>query len=159
MIVPLHDEFLLIRTNTSFIIVAKAESRFALCIETESGEFCQPIEPTDVITVSAPEGGDPEACVMLLELVRRYHTPLVVLPRNHPGARRLRYVVSAGPVIMTSCTIRRGTHPEQHLVCASESLSGMTLSGVEDGVRITNLPSSTELVHFRSRTSIEYIQN
>jgi hypothetical protein len=76
---------------------------------------------------------------MLLELVRTYHLPLVVLPRGHPGSRRLKHVVSAGPVITMACTIQRGTHPEQHLLCSSEELSGLVLEGSGGGIRITGL--------------------
>jgi len=159
MIPVLPDEFLHISKGSSFLIIAQANVRFALCIETSSEEFCQTIEPHDLIAVSAPEGGEPEAAVMLIELVRRYHTPLIVLPGDHPGSRRLRYVVSAGPVITTNCSIRRGTHPEQHLICASEALSGMTIQGEVDSIRISNLPSGAGIMRFRSHTSIECIQN
>jgi hypothetical protein len=157
MIPLLPDEFLHISKGSSFLIVAHANGRFSLCIEDQTGECCQTIEPTDIITVSAPEGGEPEACVMLIELVRRYRTPLVVLPHNHPGSRRFRYVVSAGPVIETNCRIRRGTHPEQHLICASEVLSGMTLQGVKGGIEISNLPSGAGLTHFQFSMKIEIL--
>lgn len=140
MIHSFNDTFLLIRQNKAFLLVAHAGHRFSLCIETASEEYCQGIEPDDLLVVSAPEGGEPEAAVMLVELLRRFHTPLVVLPKDHPGSRRLRYVVSAGPVIETNCSIRRGTHPEQHLVCAAEGLSGITLRGVPGGCEIENLP-------------------
>jgi hypothetical protein len=157
MITPLSDELLLIRKDPSFLIIGKAQERFSLCIETSSDEYCQTVEPDDLIVVSAPDGGEPEAAAMLVELVRRHHTPLIVLPKDHPGSRRLRYVVSAGPLITTDCTIRRGTHPEQHLICASENLSGMTLQGVKGGIEISNLPSGAGLTHFQYRTHIEIL--
>jgi hypothetical protein len=156
MIISLLDTFLLVRIVPSFLVIAQAHERFSLCIETASGEYCQTVEPADLIVVSAPEGGDPEAAVMLIELVRRHHTPLIVLQKDHPGSRRLRYVVSVGSSITTNCSIRRGTHPEQHLICASEALSGITLWGVDGGVRIDNLPSRAELVPFHSRSTIEF---
>lgn len=156
MITPLSDELLLIRKDPSFLIIGKAQERFSLCIETSSDEYCQTVEPDDLIVVSAPDGGEPEAAAMLVELVRRHHTPLIVLPKDHPGSRRLRYVVSVGQLITTDCTIRRGTHPEQHLVCASGELSGITLHGTKKGVRIENLPSGTELKNFGFHNSIEF---
>lgn len=159
MIVLPQDEFLLVRIDPSFLIVAQANTRFALCIETESDEYCQTVEPDDLVVVSAPEGGDPEAGVMLIELVRRHHTPLIVLPRNHPGSPRLRYVVSVGSVITTNCSIRRGTHPEQHLICASEALSGITLQGRKEGVEISPLPPKATVTRFRSQPIIESIRN
>jgi hypothetical protein len=159
MIEPLHDEYLLIRSGHSFLVIAKANARFPLCIETSSDEYCQTVEPADLIAVSAPEGGEHEAAGMLIELVRRFHTPLIVLPNGHPGSRRLRYVVSVGPVITADCRIIRGTHPEQHLICASESLSGLALQGVQEGVRIDNLPSGAEISHLRSCTTFESFQS
>jgi hypothetical protein len=157
MITPLSDKLLLIRKGPSFLMIGKAQERFSLCIETSSDEYCQTVEPDDLIVVSAPDGGEPEAAAMLVELVRRHHTPLIVLPKDHPGSRRLRYVVSVGLVITTDCTILRGTHPEQHLVCASENLSGMMLQGVKGGIEISNLPSGAGLTHFQYRTNIEIL--
>jgi hypothetical protein len=155
MISLAYDEFLLIRYESSFIIVALGGNLFSVCIETSSEEYCQTVEPDDLIVVSAPDGGEPEAGVMLIELVRRYHTPLIVLPGNHPGTRRLRYVVSAGPVITTDCSIRRGTHPEQHLICASGGLSGITLRGTGGGVVVGNLPAGAEVERFRQSIQTE----
>ena len=89
------------------------------------------------MVVSAPEGGPVEPAFMLIELVRTYHIPLLVLPKDHPGSRRIAYVVSVGPTIRTDCGIRRGTHPEQHLICSADELSGISLSGTGDGVDIS----------------------
>ena len=80
---PLEDGLLLIRGNCSFLLVGKAKDRFSLCIETSTEEFCQGVMPGDVIVVSAPEGGAVEPALMLMELVRIWHVPLLVLPRNH----------------------------------------------------------------------------
>ena len=90
--------------------------------------------PGDLVVVSAPEGGPVEPALMLLELVRTYHLPLIVLPRNHPGSKRIPYVVSVAPEIQTSRSIVRGTHPEQHLICSSDELAGLTVSGTRDGI-------------------------
>jgi hypothetical protein len=81
------------------------------------------------------------AAFMLLELVRIHHVPLIVLPRDHPGSKRLRYVVSAGPSVELNCTIRRGTHPEQHLICSSPELAGIYLTGICSDIIIENLPA------------------
>jgi len=142
MIVPLRDEFLLISGTRSFLLAAKANALFALRIETPDKEYSQTIEPTDLIVVSAPEGGALEPAIMLAEFVRTYHIPLIVLPKDHPGSKRFSYLVSVGPLITTSCTIKRGTHPEQHLVCSSNELAGTTLQAHPDGVEITGLPEA-----------------
>jgi hypothetical protein len=154
MIVPLRDELLLISGTRSFLLAAKANALFALRIETPDKEYCQTIEPSDIIVVSAPEGGALEPAIMLAEFVRTYHMPLIVLPKDHPGSKRFSYLVSVGPLITTSCTIRRGTHPEQHLVCSSDELAGTTLKAHPDGVEITGLPAgvSNRYVNYRMST-------
>src|SRR5512137_2441259 len=138
----LADEMLLIRGNQSFLLVAKVKSTFGLCIETSDDEYIQGVEAGDLVVVSAPEGGAVEPALMLIDLVRTFHLPLLVLPKNHPGSRRISYVVSAGPEIFTSCSIRRGTHPEQHLICSSDELAGIRLKRIEHGVDVSALPDS-----------------
>ena len=140
MIFSLNDELLLIRGKNSFLLVALVKNRFGLCIETSHDEYCQGVNAGDLIVVSAPEDGAVEPAVMLIDLVRTYHVPLLVLPKDHPGSRRISYVVSVGPEIFTSCSIQRGTHPEQHLICSSDELAGITLKRSEQGVNISPLP-------------------
>jgi hypothetical protein len=134
------DSVLLIRGSHSFLIAGLAGGRFPLCIETMEEEYCQTIEPYHLVAVSSPEGGEYTPALMLMELVRSYRFPLVVLPRDHPGSRRLRYVVSVGPEIMLSCGISRGTHPEQHLLCSSPELAGIILRADTTKVIVGNLP-------------------
>ena len=145
MICSLGNGFLLIRGTHSFLVAAQAGARFGLCIETTDQEFCQTLEPHDVIAASAPEGGALEPAVMLIDFVRKYRMPVSVLPRDHPGSKRFRYLVSAGPEIHTNCSIRRGTHPEQSLICSSDELAGMVLKGRPDGVEIENLPDGATI--------------
>jgi len=140
MIFPLDDELLLIRGKKSFLLIALVKNRFGLCIETSHDEYCQGVDAGDLIVVSAPEDGAVEPAVMLIDLVRTYHVPLLVLPKDHPGSRRISYVVSVGPEIFTSCSIQRGTHPEQHLICSSDEFAGITLKRSEQGVNISPLP-------------------
>jgi hypothetical protein len=131
---------LLIEGSASFLVAGLAGARFPLCIETLEEEYCETVEPYYLVAVSAPEGGDYTPALMLMELVRSYRFPLVVLPRGHPGSRRLRYVVSAGPEILLSCGISRGTHPEQHLLCSSPELAGIILLADETKVTLRNIP-------------------
>jgi hypothetical protein len=138
----LDDEVLLIRGKQSFLLVAKVKNRFGLCIETAHEEYCQGVEAGDLVVVSAPEDGVIEPALMLIDLVRTFHVPLLVLPKDHPGSRRISYVVSVGPEIFTSCSIRRGTHPDQHLICSSDELAGITIKRSEHGVDVFPLPGS-----------------
>jgi len=151
---PLEDGFLLIRGNHSFLLIGMAKDRFSLCIETSAEEFSLGVMPGDVIVVSAPEGGAVEPALMLMELVRTWHVPLLVLPRDHPGSRRISRVVSVAPEVHTSCSIARGTHPEQHLVCSSDELSGLSIRGAFGGLEITGIPADVTLqtVNYRVLT-------
>ncbi len=151
--VPLGSELLLVRGERSFLLVAKAGCLFTLCIETPDDEYCLTVDPDDLIAVSMPEGGPLEQARMMLELVRRYHIPLVVLPKDHPGSKRLSMVVSVAPEILLACDIRRGTHPEQHLLCSSAEFSGLSLVGVPGAVTIRNLPPGVEVKHLDAEKS------
>jgi hypothetical protein len=142
MIHTIDDESLLIQGKTSFLLVALVKTSFGLCIETADDEYVQGVEAGDLVVVSAPEGGAIEPALMLMDLVRTFHVPLLVLPKNHPGSKRISYVVSVGPEIFTSCSIRRGTHPEQHVICSSDELSGINLERIEHGVDVSPLPDS-----------------
>lgn len=156
MIQPLQDdEFLEIAGSRSFLLVARAGATFALCIEAMDAEYCQTMEPDDLVAASAPEGGPPEPAVMLIEFVRKYRIPVTVLPKNHPGTKRFAYLVSAGPEIHTSCSIRRGTHPEQHLICSHDELAGIILKGTDRGVEILNLPVEATIRKIRYRFLLE----
>ncbi|MGA7799092.1 MAG: alpha/beta hydrolase [Methanoregula sp.] len=136
------DDVLLVKGAHSFLLVASVRENFALCIEASHEEYYQGVHAGDLVVVSAPEAGPVEPALMLLELVRTYHLPLVVLPRHHPGSKRIPYVVSVAPVIQTSCSIVRGTHPEQHLVCSSDELAGLTVSRTGSDITISPLPAT-----------------
>lgn len=153
---PLEGGLLLIRGKSSFLLIGKAKEQFSLCIETSTEEFCQGVIPGDLIVVSAPEGGAVEPALMLMDLVRNWHVPLLVLPRDHPGSRRISRVVSVAPEIHTSCSIRRGTHPGQHLICSSDELAGMVLKGTGRGVEIQNIPreATVSSVNYQISTQI-----
>ncbi|MGD0534786.1 MAG: alpha/beta hydrolase [Methanoregula sp.] len=153
MNVSVGDDVLRVKGIHSFLLVAVVHENFPLCIEASHEEYCQGVHAGDLVVVSAPEAGPVEPALMLLELVRKYHLPLMVLPRDHPGSKRIPYVVSVGPEIQTNCSIVRGTHPEQHLVCSSAELAGITLSGSRDGITISPFP---EMLTFEQIKSDKY---
>jgi hypothetical protein len=152
---PLGDRILLIQGDRSFLLVGRALSDFPLFIESFDGEDCQVVSPDDLVVVSAPEGGEKEPARMLLELVRRYRLPLLVLPKDHPGSGRLSLVVSVSASLHLSCDIRRGTHPEQHLICSSGELAGITLRSSEGGIEVEGVPSGVRVVYLDGRADSE----
>ena len=121
----------------TFCMIGRVLSPFHLFIETYGDEYCHYLEEGDLVVVSAPEGGEIGQAMILLELIRKYHAPLVVLPKGHPGSKRLTMVVSAGDHIEINCSIQRGTHPQQHLLCGSEDMAGIVLKRSDMGVEIT----------------------
>jgi len=153
---PLTDELLLVKGKQSFLLVAKVRNRFGLYIETSQDEYCQGVDTGDLVVVSAPEGGAVEPALLLIDLVRTFHLPLLVLPKNHPGSKRISYVVSVGPEILTSCSIRRGTHPEQNLICSSDELAGIVLKGGGQNVDISCLPEGISVQHMKYEIKTEF---
>ncbi|MCP1661381.1 MAG: alpha/beta hydrolase [Methanocalculus sp. MSAO_Arc1] len=142
MIISPGNRIVLIRGRDSFLLLARAGRSFPLLIETVDEEFVQGLGADDIIAVSAPEGGSVAPARCLLDLVRLWEQPLLVLPRDHPATRRLRYLTSAGPRILLSCEIVRGTHPEQHLLCSSAELAGAEIYGENGSICINNLPEA-----------------
>ena len=43
-------------------------------------------------------------------------------------------MISAGETIRLSCSIERGTHPEQDILCANGEFTGLVLTAVNGGV-------------------------
>jgi hypothetical protein len=152
---PDLQTFLLIEGARSFLIAGIIAKRFPLCLETMSGEVCTTLDKGDIVAVSAPEGGPLEPAVMLLELVRSYQHPVVVLPSGHPGSKRLRFIISAASEISLSCGIQRGTHPEQHLLCSSDELAGVLLRKIEGGIEIYHLPQAIHARLIRPALTID----
>jgi hypothetical protein len=134
------NQLLLIEGEHSFLLVGRAGEPFPLFIETTAQEYCQGVEADDLIVVSCPEGGPVQPAILLLELVRTWHIPLIVLPRNHPAVSRMRLVVSVAGEIRGQCGIVRGTHPEQGVICAAEEFGSVALRGENGAILIENLP-------------------
>jgi hypothetical protein len=137
---PLGDGYLVLEGAHSFLAVARALRPLPVCIETAGSEVVQGLAPDDLVAASAPAGGPVMPALMLIELVRSYRMPLIVLPKGHPGSRRLPIVVSAGPAIRLSCEIQRGTHPEQDVLCGAEEFAGLVVRGVPGGVEVSGGP-------------------
>ncbi|MFZ0006588.1 MAG: alpha/beta hydrolase [Methanoregula sp.] len=144
------DDVLIVKGAHSFLLVAPVRENFALCLETRDNEYVQGVHAGDVVVVSAPEDGPVEPALMILELVRTYHLPVIVLPRNHPGSKRIPYVISVAPEIQTSCSVVRGTHPEQHLICSSDELAGLTIRMTREGITLFPLADTFTLEKIQS---------
>jgi hypothetical protein len=148
--VPLRgDQPVIIRGTSSFLVISRAFEKFPLLIETDTDEIVQGVYPGDLIIVSAPEGGEVLPALYLLEMVRTYHLPVIALPKTHPAGKRLSYVVSAAKKIEMRCDIKRGTHPEQHLLCSADEFTGMTLFADGDDLVIENPRPGISVSHIQ----------
>lgn len=137
--VPFRGESpIIIKGRSSFLLASRVSKKFPLLIETEEEEIVQGLAEGDVIIVSAPEGGEILPALYLLEMVKTYHTPVIALSKSHPAGRRLSYVVSANEKIEMRCDIKRGTHPEQHLLCSSNEFMGLVIYADGDSLVIEN---------------------
>ena len=149
-----RDDPILIRGCSSFLLVARSREKFPLIIETDDEELVQGVYPGDLIVVSAPEGGEIPPALYHLEMVNTYHTPVIALGKDHPASRRLSYVISAAERIEMRCDIRRGTHPEQHLLCAADEFTGMILYAEEEDLVIENCREELRLSYMTWNLSL-----
>jgi hypothetical protein len=136
----LRDDPIILRGDVSFLLVACVAEKFPLMIETDNEELIQGVYPGDLIIASALEGGEIAPALFLLEMVKTYHTPVIVLGKNHPASRRLPCVISAATRIEMRCDIHSGTHPEQHLLCTTDEFTGMILYSDGNELVIENSP-------------------
>lgn len=158
--IPWDDAYILIRGHSSFLLAARAGTKFPLLIETAEGEIVQGMYPDDIIAVSAVSGGEILPALYLLEQVRTYHFPIVALAQTHSAAGRLPYVISANDRIELTCDNGRGTHPEQNVLCTADELTGMALSSENGCLKIENPKAglSFERVRFSPDCIFEKIE-
>ena len=153
MTVSVGNDVLHVKGAHSFLLVASVREAFPLCIEASCEEYIQGVHAGDLVVVSAPEAGPVEPALMLLELVRTYHLPLLVLSRDHPGSKRIPYVVSVGPAIQTNCSIVRGRIRSSTWSVHRMNSPGITLSGNGDGIEISPLSPTLTLERIKSRVN------
>lgn len=94
--------------------------------------------PDDLFVISAFGGGPQveKAIKCMAYLLREMESPLIVLGENHPTSQHLKMVVAVGDEVRLDCNITPGTHPEQDILCSSESLSGVKISSTPQGILI-----------------------
>ncbi|HPU91497.1 MAG TPA: hypothetical protein PLA04_04800, partial [Methanofastidiosum sp.] len=53
-----------------------------------------------------------------------------------PASKRLKMVYGCGNKIILDSCIEPGTHPDQHLLCSVDDLSGIAILGKSNGIEI-----------------------
>ncbi|MGC9443428.1 MAG: hypothetical protein ACP5E9_00635 [Candidatus Methanospirareceae archaeon] len=137
-----NTQMLQVRGITGTIAIVKVGEKQQFLVETPDREIVLGLNPEDVLVASG--FGTDEKIVnglrCVLYMIREVHSPLIVLPKDHPATKRLRIVVAAGKRVVLSCKITPGTHPEQHLLCGMPEFEGVEILGVEGGVELRGLP-------------------
>jgi len=135
--IPLDaDEILFVRSADGVIGVVKSGAARQLFIETVDDEIVMTVDPEDLLVASgfSNDRTTTNAIICTLALIRDSGSPLIVLPKHHPGSARLKVVASVGKRTVLRCDIQKGTHPEQDVLCGSLGLNGLEVSSVEGHV-------------------------
>ncbi|HHI30499.1 MAG TPA: hypothetical protein ENL17_02145 [Candidatus Methanoperedenaceae archaeon] len=138
--IPLRrDEIVYLTGKKGTIGIIKVAERSPLFIDTDSEEFALFLEPDDLLVASGFGVGSVirQALRCVLFNIREVGSPLIVLPRNHPGSKRLKFVLSAGSKVVVQCEITPGTHPEQDVVCGVDEFSGIRINATPGGFELT----------------------
>lgn len=140
--IPLSDnEMLLLRGKDGTLGIVKVGENNQFFLETDKEEIVLVLEPEDLLVASGfgTDNKTINGLKCVLYMIREVGSPFIVLPKNHPASKRLKIVVSAGPMTRLSCGITPGTHPEQDILCGADEFDSVEIRGVKGGVDIKNL--------------------
>ena len=134
-----EKEILFLSHNEYFLGVVKSLGKSFL-LETEKEEIILGTGNEDIICVSSLVDNEKLKPVMISTLysLRELSFPLIILNKGHPASKRLKLVFGFGDKIILDSCIEAGTHPDQHLLCSSENLSGLILVAKKGGVEIVD---------------------
>ena len=134
-----EKEILFLSHNEYFLGVVKSLGKSFL-LETEKEEIILGTGNEDIICASSLVNNEKLKPVMISTLysLRELSFPLIILNKGHPASKRLKLVFGFGDKIILDSCIEAGTHPDQHLLCSSENLSGLILVAKKGGVEIVD---------------------
>lgn len=138
MYVPLNnDEIVFISHNNFFLGVVKTLGRSFL-LETDKEEIILGTGNNDILVVSSLFNNNKIKGIMMAYLysLRELSFPLVILSKGHPASKRLKMVYGCGDKIILDSCIEAGTHPDQHLLCSVDDLSGIIILATTRGIEI-----------------------
>jgi len=109
-------------------------------LETEKEEIILGTGNEDIICASSLVNNEKLKPVMISTLysLRELSFPLIILNKGHPASKRLKLVFGFGNRIILDSCIEAGTHPDQHLLCSTEDLSGITVVAKKGGIEIVD---------------------
>lgn len=131
------DEIVFISHNNFFLGIVKTLGKSFL-LETDREEIVLGTGNDDILAVSSLFKNSQIKGIMLAYLysLRELSFPLVILKKGHPASKRLKMVYGCGNKIILDSCIEPGTHPDQHLLCSADDLSGITILGKSNGIEI-----------------------
>ncbi|NPV50660.1 MAG: hypothetical protein HPY60_05625 [Candidatus Methanofastidiosum sp.] len=138
LFVPLgSEEILFISRNDFFLGLVKTLGK-SFFLETDEEEIVLGTGNEDILAVSSLVNDIKMKSIMISALysIRELSFPLVILNKGHPASKRLKLLYGCGDKILLDSCIEAGTHPDQHLLCSREDLSGLCILAKKDGVEI-----------------------
>lgn len=134
-----NDEILFISHNNYFLAIVKSLGK-SFFLETDEEEIVLGTRNNDILAASSLINGKKMKPILKTSLytLRELSFPLIVLKKGHPASKKLKLVFGFGDQIVLDSCIEAGTHPEQHLLCSVESLSGLCILATEEGIEIVD---------------------
>lgn len=136
--IPLtNEEILFLSHNDYFLGIVKSKGKSFL-LENDNEEIVLGTENNDILAVSSLVSDKKMKAIMISALysLREFSFPLIILNKGHPASRRLKLVFGCGERIILDSCIEAGTHPDQHLLCSTEALTGLCILARKDGIEI-----------------------
>lgn len=136
--IPLrNDEILFVSKNDYFLGIVKSLGKSFL-METDNEEIVLGTGNDDILAVSSLISDKKIKTIMISSLysLREFSFPLIILNKGHPASKRLKLVFGCGEKILLDSCIEAGTHPDQHLLCSTEDLTGLCILARKDGIEI-----------------------
>lgn len=136
--IPLrNDEILFVSKNDYFLGIVKSLGKSFL-MENDNEEIVLGTGNDDILAVSSLISDKKIKAIMISSLysLREFSFPLIILNKGHPASKRLKLVFGCGEKILLDSCIEAGTHPDQHLLCSTEDLTGLCILARKDGIEI-----------------------
>jgi hypothetical protein len=132
-----NEEILFLSHNDYFLGIVKSKGKSFL-LETDKEEVVLGTGNDDILAVSSFAKDKKIKAIMISALysLRELSFPLIILKKGHPASKRLKLVFGCGDKIILDSCIEAGTHPNQHLLCSTEALSGLCILSRKEGIEI-----------------------
>lgn len=132
-----NEEILFLSHNDYFLGIVKSKGKSFL-LETDKREIVLGTGNEDILVVSSFANDKKIKAIMISALysLREFSFPLIILKKGHPASKRLKLVFGCGDKIILDSCIEAGTHPNQHLLCSTEALSGLCILSRKGGIEI-----------------------